>query len=72
MYNHHPAIQHILQFFEYKHLPEKLQPISAIFFDCAYSYLHKIENTSNPEVTVALRKLLEAKDCAVRSNLTKE
>lgn len=60
----------MLQFFEYEHLPEHLQAVSLPFAELA----HQIVNTlpSNPERTVALRKLLEAKDCAVRAVLFKE
>ncbi len=60
----------LLQFFEYKHLPEHLQAISRPFGEMAAW----ISNTlpDNPEKTVALRKLLEAKDCAVRANLYKQ
>lgn len=59
----------MLQFFAYEHLPEPLQAISKPFGDLA----NQIVNTlpSNPERTVALRKLLEAKDCAVRAQLFK-
>lgn len=60
----------MLQFFGYSHLPEHLQAVSKPFSDLA----HQIVNTlpSNPERTVALRKLLEAKDCAVRALIYKE
>ena len=59
----------MLQFFEYSHLPEHLQVVSKPFGVLA----HQIADTvpSNPERTVALRKLLEAKDCAVRALLFK-
>lgn len=59
----------LLQFFEYAHLPPHLQVISKPFHDLA----HEMEKTlpSNPEKTVAFRKLLEAKDCAVRAQLFK-
>lgn len=61
---------YLLQFFEYKHLPEHLQAISRPFGDLAAW----IEATlpDNPERTTALRKTLEAKDCAVRANLFKQ
>lgn len=60
----HPATEAILKFFTYEHLPEKLQAISKPFSDLA----HRIaEGPSNAETTVALRKLLEAKDAAVRA-----
>ncbi len=63
------TIDGLLQFFEYKHLPEHLQESSKPFCELA----HKIAETypQNPERTVALRKLLEAKDAGVRSLLYK-
>lgn len=63
------APEHILQFFEYKHLPPKLQPISGAFHDLAH--LVVMSRPRNPERTVALRKLLEAKDACVRAELAK-
>jgi hypothetical protein len=59
----------MLQFFEYAHLPERLQEISKEFFTMAHWIAMNLP--SNPERTVALRKLLEAKDCAVRARLFK-
>lgn len=59
---------YLYQFFEYKHLPPKLQEVSKPFGDLAYQ-LHSLPK--NPERTTALRKLLEAKDCAVRASLSK-
>lgn len=61
--------EHILQFFGYEHLPPGLQ-----FVSCHFSYLADwiIEHVPrNPERTVALRKLLEAKDAAVRAAIAK-
>lgn len=57
----------ILKYFEYKHLPQHLQDISSRFYEMA----HWIEDNlpSGPERTVALRKLLEAKDAAVRTKV---
>lgn len=60
----------MLQFFEYKHLPEHLQSVSRPFGELAKQIVETLP--SNPERTVALRKLLEAKDCAVRALLFKE
>lgn len=61
-----PAIAHVLQFFAYAHLPPHLQEVSRHFFDLA----ERVGSwSSNPETTVALRKLLEAKDAAVRAML---
>lgn len=55
---------HILQFFEYAHLPPKLAEVSKPFCDLAKTFVVTLPR--NPERTVALRKLLEAKDAAVR------
>lgn len=56
---------HIAQFFTYAHLPEHLQPLSKAFAELAERVLR--ECPRNPERTVALRKLLEGKDAAVRA-----
>lgn len=55
----------LLQFFKYEHLPHELQAVSMPFFAMAHVLAAKLPR--NPERTVALRKLLEAKDCAVRA-----
>jgi len=60
----------MLQFFEYRHLPEHLQVVSQSFHYLAHEIVDSIP--SNPERTVALRKLLEAKDCAVRAVIYKD
>jgi hypothetical protein len=60
---------HILQFFHYAHLPETLQNISFPFCNMAQSIVDHLPR--NPERTAALRKLLEAKDCAVRAFVAK-
>jgi hypothetical protein len=59
----------LMQFFSYKHLPLKLQEVSAPFCDLARLIQDKLP--SNSEKTAALHKLLEAKDCAVRAALAK-
>lgn len=59
----------MVQFFAYEHLPAHLQEVSKPFGDLAAKIM---ELPRNPERTVALRKLLEAKDCAVRAKLAKE
>jgi len=63
------ASEHIMQFFEYAHLPQHLQLISMEFRKLADGVIANIPR--NPERTVALRKLLEAKDAAVRAVLAK-
>ncbi len=60
----------MLQFFSYKHLPENLQNASKPFSELAQFIVDTFPQ--NPERTVALRKLLEAKDCAVRSIIYKD
>lgn len=60
----------MLQFFAYAHLPPDLQAISKQFGDLAQLMVDTLP--SNPERTAGLRKLLEAKDCAVRAQLYKE
>ena len=59
--------QSLVKYFGFKHLPEHLQPISEKFHDMA-TWLDSAL-TNGPEKTVCMRKLLEAKDCAVRANL---
>lgn len=63
----HPAISHVLKFFAYAHLPEKLQAISRPFCELAQEVANRAPD--NQETTIALRKLLEAKDAAVRAAL---
>lgn len=57
----------IMKFFEYEHLSEKLQEVSKPFCELA----RHVENTipGSAEKTVSLRKILEAKDAAVRATL---
>ena len=59
----------LLQFFVYEHLPPHLQEISKPFGDLANHLVTILPN--NFELEMALRKLLEAKDCAVRAKLCK-
>ena len=71
----------ILQFFAYTHLPEALQRVSKPFCELAHAIVEgdNIPESGtttfggplpqNAERTVALRKLLEAKDAAVRALL---
>lgn len=61
--------EHIEQFFAYAHLPPHLQAVSKPFGELAKLIIESLPR--NPERTVALRKLLEAKDAAVRALLAK-
>lgn len=75
--------EHILQFFTYQHLPPHLQSISKAFSQLAHALVEGDNGPGsgyvttgeplprNPERSVALRKLLEAKDAAVRARLAK-
>jgi hypothetical protein len=62
--------EHIMQFFAYEHLPPRLAAVSKPFGDLATDIVETLPR--NPERTVALRKLLESKDAAVRAKLAKE
>jgi hypothetical protein len=76
--------EHILQFFAFKHLPPHLQTVSKPFCELAHAMVDGDNGAEsgtttfgsalprNPERTVALRKLLEAKDAAVRALLAKD
>lgn len=73
--------EQILQFFQYTHLPPHLQTVSKPFCDLAHAIVagDNVPESGtvtfgpplprNAERTVALRKLLEAKDAAVRALL---
>lgn len=62
--------EHIMQFFAFAHLPPHLQDVSRPFHDLAQQIVADLPR--NPERTVALRKLLEAKDAAVRARLARD
>ncbi len=62
----------ILQFFSYRHLPVQFQQVSEPFCELAQRMARTLDRSE--ESDVCLRKLLEAKDCAVRAlmMMTKE
>lgn len=60
----HPGTVHLLDLFEYGHLPPHLALISAKFEVLAHDLVLHLQD--GPELTAGLRKLVEAKDCAVR------
>ena len=64
-----PTTDPIMQYFAYAHLPEHLQEVSKPFGELAQHIVTTLPR--NPERTVALRKLLEGKDAAVRALLFK-
>jgi hypothetical protein len=57
--------ERLLKFFCYAHLRADLQPVSKLFGELALRVVYIVP--AGPERTVALRKLLEAKDAAVRA-----
>ena len=59
-----------LRYFTYSHLPKHLQDVSKPFADLAEGLVRRLPR--DPEVEVALRKLLEAKDAAVRAAVIAE
>jgi len=56
-----------MKYFDYEHLPEKLQAVSKPIGDVARKMEESLPN--GPEKSAGLRKLLEAKDCLVRAAL---
>ncbi|MFD3802653.1 hypothetical protein ACFWTC_03270 [Streptomyces sp. NPDC058619] len=60
----HPPI---LRYFESGHLPDRLKSVSSPFSVLARQLVDSLP--PGPELSVALRKLLEAKDAAVRAAL---
>ena len=57
--------ERMMKWFEYEHLPSHLQGVSKQFHGLAGDIADLIDR--GPERTVSLRKLLEAKDAAVRA-----
>lgn len=56
-----------MKYFDYEHLPEKLQAVSKPIGDVARQMDEILPN--GPEKSAGLRKLVEAKDCLVRAAL---
>jgi hypothetical protein len=59
-----------LKWFQFTHLPEKLQPVSAACFLLAKQMEESLPD--GPEKSAGMRKLLEAKDCFVRAELERK
>jgi hypothetical protein len=57
----------IMKFFEYAHLPAKLQEVSKPLGELAKKFDEELPDGA--EKSAGLRKLLEAKDCFVRAKL---
>lgn len=60
----HPTTRALLQWFDCDHLAPRLRDVVEPFRQIAHDLAVR---GSGPEVTVALRKLLESKDAAVRA-----
>ena len=54
-----------MKYFDYEHLPEKLQAVSKPIGDVARQMNESLPDGA--EKSAGLRKLLEAKDCLVRA-----
>jgi len=61
------SVYEILKYFHFAHLPPHLQEISKPFYELAKVVAER--EPDKGETKWALRKLLEAKDCAVRAML---
>lgn len=59
--------ERMMKWFAYEHLKPDLQDVSRAFHELASSIVVNLE--PGPERTVALRKLLESKDAAVRAQV---
>lgn len=57
----------IMRYFAFEHLPTQLREVSRPFFELAQLVSERLPR--NAESATALRKLLEAKDAAVRAAL---
>ncbi len=64
-----PEVEPMMQFFEFAHLPPERAVISVKFYELACELVALLPR--NPERTVTLRKLLEAKDAGVRAKFAK-
>lgn len=60
----HPATTQMLGLFDADYLPEHVHPVSGPCAELAREMVDALPD--GPELTAALRKLLEARDCFVR------
>lgn len=65
--NRHEAIKALARYFDFEHLDEPMRGISESCADLAQEMLDELGDSA--ELTMGLRKLLEAKDCFVRAVL---
>jgi hypothetical protein len=64
-YQFEPGMPPIMEFFSSKHLPVNLQNVAGPFENLAKMMVQQLPACD--ELHTGLRKLLEAKDCAVRA-----
>lgn len=62
----HPSTQQVMQWFTSDHLPEPQQTIALYVSHLADAMVRELSDGA--ELTVGLRKLLEAKECFVRAS----
>jgi hypothetical protein len=62
-------MEEILEHFTYAHLPTFLQAISKPYCDMAHQLAKDLPKCG--QLTIALQKLMESKDAAVRAKLAK-
>lgn len=64
----HASTQHVMQFFQYSHLPKgRMRDTSKYFADLAEQLVFDL--IDGPELTECLRRLLSAKDAGARQAL---
>lgn len=63
-----PAVDFIARYFSYAHLPPRLQDVSRVFCEAA-ERIGALTVTDEDQRRIALQRLLEAKDAAVRAIL---
>jgi hypothetical protein len=63
----HPAIAEKLEYFEHDHLAPALKGVVQYFWNLAHWLANEVD--SHPQLTIALQKLIEAKDAAVRAKV---
>ena len=66
----HESVVSIMRYFAWAHLPRPLQKYSSFICEIALQMCGMLPDS--PELTVGLRKLLEAKDAFVRAATDKE
>lgn len=66
----HESTRQLIRFFKWEHLRPPLRQFSYECFVLADAMVCRLPDS--PELTVGLRKLLEAKDCFVRATLAEE